>query len=82
MEFWEGSEFTGRRGPRRSLTDCFKDVAGGCCENKDYTTLDLSNSEETTSSTFDFFLIYGAKRHYYDAWGYFQQRAPILFPTT
>lgn len=47
MEPWEGSEFTVRRGPRRSLTDCFKDVAGGCCENKDYTTSDLSHSEET-----------------------------------
>lgn len=47
MESWEGAEFTVRRGPRRSLTDCFKEVAGGCCENKDYTTSDLSNSEET-----------------------------------
>lgn len=35
LESWEGSEFTVRRGPRRSLTDCFKDVAGGCWVNKD-----------------------------------------------
>lgn len=61
VEPWEGSEFTVRRGPRRSLTDCFKDVAGGCCENKDYTTSEPSNSEETGHHPhFIFFYIYGA----------------------
>lgn len=33
-ESWEGSEFRVSRGPRRSLTDCFRDVTEGCCINK------------------------------------------------
>lgn len=31
---WPGPEFWGSMGPRRSLTDCFTEVAGGCWKTK------------------------------------------------
>lgn len=31
---WPGPEFWGSMGPRRSLTDCFREVAGGCWKTK------------------------------------------------
>lgn len=41
LESWEGSEFAESRGPRRSFTDCFRDVAEGCWTTKTLMTLSL-----------------------------------------